>query len=452
MSATTESADDEAHQLTAPELPSEWHSWATRAIEFRLVDRASQLDSTLRSNVGCATFGAVYTHQAFDNELLVGYKRPRVLLSFVADSLFAFAHMSFAERNAVGPHSNVARKLKDLEPPGAPIEFDRPAFVKRHQLALDVKLRDEWRPPGTLLDQYAVGERRFEVYWGATAADADLRAFVARASLFLTFFIEVASYVRLEEDWIAFLLFERLSPTRVAFVGFLTLFRWQLLPPAVRWRISQVLVLPPFQRQGHGPALLRAVYRAAAQADSHVLDITVEDASDDFTRMRDAVDLELLMRGGLLPLPAEATAQPPRTRLAGEPCTLVDLALVKQTCAAARQRFHLCDVQTRRLIRATRYLAAANPEQAPVADLAPDASNPLSLSLRERWCASRHWSTFGEALARVKALQVPIVTQIVMENEASDGLQAIINSWAAEAAEFEKLRRTFDRVRRSLQA
>ncbi len=440
------------HELTAPELPTEWHAWASAALRMRLVERAAQLDSTVYKQIGCAEFDAVYTHQLIEDELLVGYKRPRVVLSFLADSLHAFAHMSFADRAPAPPYTNVARKLKELAPPGVLIDVDRAAFVKRHQLASDAKLRPPWHPPGSLVDRYSVGERHFEIYSGSTAADADLRAFVARASLFLTFFIEVASYIRFDDDWLAFLLFERLSPTRVAFAGFLVLYRWRLMPPALRWRISQVLVLPPFQRQGHGAALLRAVYSAAQQPTSDVLDITVEDASDGFTRVRDAVDLELLLRARILPLPAETEVQPPRSRLAGEPRTLVDAAAVKAACAAARQCFRICDVQTRRLIRATRYLAAGNAELASDAALQPDVQNPLSLSLRERWCAARHWATFGESLARVRALQVPLTTQLVMENEATEGLQAIINAWSAETAAFEKLRPVFNRVRDSLLA
>ena len=45
-------------------------------------------------------------------------------------------------------------------------------------------------------------------------------------------------------------------------------------PDRKRMRVSQVLVLPPFQRQGVGRALLQSVY---ALADSHsALDVTVQ--------------------------------------------------------------------------------------------------------------------------------------------------------------------------------
>lgn len=55
--------------------------------------------------------------------------------------------------------------------------------------------------------------------------------------------------------------------------GFCTVYRFFSYPDRQRLRVSQVLVLPPFQRQGVGRALLEAVY---ALADSHnALDVTV---------------------------------------------------------------------------------------------------------------------------------------------------------------------------------
>ncbi len=55
--------------------------------------------------------------------------------------------------------------------------------------------------------------------------------------------------------------------------GFCTVYSFYSYPDRSRLRVSQVLVLPPFQRQGVGRALLQAVY---ALADSrNALDVTV---------------------------------------------------------------------------------------------------------------------------------------------------------------------------------
>jgi histone acetyltransferase 1 len=65
-----------------------------------------------------------------------------------------------------------------------------------------------------------------------------------------------------------------------------------------RCRISQFLILPPFQRQGLGTRLLRAVTDAYIK-DPACLEITVEDASEDFQAMRDLVDLGILLDAGI---------------------------------------------------------------------------------------------------------------------------------------------------------
>merc|ERR1712046_27845 len=56
-----------------------------------------------------------------------------------------------------------------------------------------------------------------------------------------------------------------------------------------RPRISQMLVLPPYQRRGLGSQLLETVYKNYL-SDAKVIDITVEDPSDNFVRLRDFVD------------------------------------------------------------------------------------------------------------------------------------------------------------------
>lgn len=68
-----------------------------------------------------------------------------------------------------------------------------------------------------------------------------------------------------------------------------TVYRYYAYPFHTRPRISQALVLPPFQRLGLGAQLLQAIYSHFISV-STVVDITVEDPSDDFQRLRDYVD------------------------------------------------------------------------------------------------------------------------------------------------------------------
>ncbi len=56
-------------------------------------------------------------------------------------------------------------------------------------------------------------------------------------------------------------------------VGFCTLYTFYAYPDTRRFRLSQILVLPPFQHKGIGAALLRAAYVMADKCSA--VDVTV---------------------------------------------------------------------------------------------------------------------------------------------------------------------------------
>ncbi len=62
-------------------------------------------------------------------------------------------------------------------------------------------------------------------------------------------------------------------------------------------RISQFLILPPFQKQGHGKELYTFLYNYFLN-DIQVHDITVEDPNDDFQSMRETCDVNRILRDG----------------------------------------------------------------------------------------------------------------------------------------------------------
>ncbi|CAI5474058.1 unnamed protein product [Closterium sp. Yama58-4] len=87
----------------------------------------------------------------------------------------------------------------------------------------------------------------------------------------------------------------------VVVVGFCTIYSFYHHPNSTRLRLSQILVLPPYQAMGHGSQLLNQVHAMACRV--HAYDITVEDPSDDLQQLREALDC---MR--LLSLPSAAAA------------------------------------------------------------------------------------------------------------------------------------------------
>eukprot|EP00536_Pseudo-nitzschia_multiseries_P013457 jgi/Psemu1/211698/e_gw1.575.46.1 len=91
-----------------------------------------------------------------------------------------------------------------------------------------------------------------------------------------------------------------LRPFRYSLVGYYTLFHFNAMfhKPKPGWilRICQALVLPPFQGQGHGKRLLRAVYdmahRTKEENDDHqaIIQINVEDPAPVFVALRNNMD------------------------------------------------------------------------------------------------------------------------------------------------------------------
>jgi histone acetyltransferase 1 len=83
-------------------------------------------------------------------------------------------------------------------------------------------------------------------------------------------------------------------------VGFSTYYPFFHYPDKIRMRIryfliimnSQILILPPHQRSGHGKELYTFMYQSF-RYNPLVVDITVEDPNDQFQDLRDRCDVEV---------------------------------------------------------------------------------------------------------------------------------------------------------------
>ena len=74
--------------------------------------------------------------------------------------------------------------------------------------------------------------------------------------------------------------------------GYISVYNFYSYPDKTRMRVSQMLILPPYQRHGHGAELLEAVYRDAA-INAEVSDVTAEGPSTEFIALRDYVSTKL---------------------------------------------------------------------------------------------------------------------------------------------------------------
>lgn len=150
----------------------------------------------------------------------------------------------------------------------------------------------KFRPMGELLHSYKQNNAEYEMY-KADVTTPRLRGYHEKLQTFLLWFIDASSYIDTDDErWHFFILFEKrkqAGETFFSLVGYMTVYRYYAYPDKIRPRISQMLILPPFKRQGHGAQMLQTVDKFYIK-DPQVLDITVEDPSYDFLRLRDYVD------------------------------------------------------------------------------------------------------------------------------------------------------------------
>ncbi|MFT7799535.1 histone acetyltransferase type B catalytic subunit [Arapaima gigas] len=253
------------------------------------------------------TFHPEYSHQLYgDDEVAFGYKGLQIQLYYTAGNLNILFKVKYTARvsekfDCVEP-DDVEGKIHEIIPPGFCTNADD--FITL------LEKEANFKPFGSLLHTYSVhsGEEGEDItyqiykassfpasYTGLRGADMTCPGFCEyhkRLQTFLIWFIETASFIDVDDDrWDFFLIFEKYNKdgeTLFATVGYMTVYNYYVYPDKTRPRVSQMLVLPPFQGEGHGAQLLEAVHRFYC-AFPLVQDITAEDPSENYVKLRDFV-------------------------------------------------------------------------------------------------------------------------------------------------------------------
>ena len=256
------------------------------------------------------SFHPTYTHQLFHHdEEIVGYKKLSIHMLFTADTLHCHIGVDYEERIPYGADDVLSLLSSRLAPDSFTTSLDD----------FSAHVEEEWSPPGRLVWSYSVpsveGGRDVVTYeiWGGGFDDVELRRYHSRVQFFLLLFIDRSSFIN-DSDliWEVLLLFEKrvprspssLSssasstpvPATYSFVGYTTLYKFLSYPSEWLLRLSQILILPPYQRSGHGAQLLQFVYREAERR--HFRAVNVEDPAPVFQLLRDVLDSQNCKRGG----------------------------------------------------------------------------------------------------------------------------------------------------------
>ncbi|EPS38325.1 hypothetical protein H072_7931 [Dactylellina haptotyla CBS 200.50] len=259
------------------------------------------------------------TYQLFENDSIYGYGNLSVDLKFRQDDMSPALDVRYDTRLSEAgasdtqvPIDNVEEVLQKHLPEDTPTQLD---------------LSDSsFTPPGKLVNTYTRGSSTYEIYH-SNLADPQARALIHRMQILVLFFIEAGSAIDTDEDdewlrnrWDVFFLYERLPGSKFSFVGYCTVHKYwyfspspdkhtgdfsmaalqtQEFPRQYRARISQFLVLPPFQKKGHARDLYAVIIQEYL-ASSDIKEITVEDPSERFEELRDVADFKRLKANNVL--------------------------------------------------------------------------------------------------------------------------------------------------------
>ncbi|KNE62414.1 hypothetical protein AMAG_07636 [Allomyces macrogynus ATCC 38327] len=240
------------------------------------------------------SFHPVYTYPFYGtDQQIAGYRNPRVVIRSSAASLVTHVAATYDAKSHEAT-LDLAQPLLEFLP--SDLIHDDVAFAKA--LANDTK----YTPPGNVVLEYETANGvQFQLF-ECTVSTHGFPTLYDRLKIFAMYFIEAATPVDVTDPaWTFYLLYRRHPSSSSAhlpyeFAGLFSTYSFYLFPNRTRKRISQVLILPPFQRQGHA-ARIYAHLHCTAMADAQIGELAVEDPSEAFDVLRDVSDLRLFLRG-----------------------------------------------------------------------------------------------------------------------------------------------------------
>ncbi|KAK7586005.1 hypothetical protein V9T40_003881 [Parthenolecanium corni] len=261
-------------------------------IHFKLVRSQDDIESEE------VEFQPEMSHQVFGKtEKIFGYNDLKIDMYYTAGWLRTYINISFKEKidpSVIGlPADNVIEILSKF------LEHDY--FENIDLFVNSLKEESKFKPSGSLIDSISVNENGckniYEVYH-VHVSNTDnnfFEGYYQRLQRFLIWYIDGASFVDVDDDrWNYFIMYEKYTTkeneSAYAVTGLTTVYEYYAYPNNKRPRISQMLILPPFQNQGLAVHLMNSMYKFYS-TDKNVIDITVEDPTDGCQAIRDFIDL-----------------------------------------------------------------------------------------------------------------------------------------------------------------
>ncbi|GMM32338.1 histone acetyltransferase catalytic subunit [Martiniozyma asiatica (nom. inval.)] len=285
--------------------PSEW-----------TVSSQTALNVSLAEPERAITFPPKFTYPIFgDAEQIFGYKNLRIDLAFDCHTLKPMLGYRFSEKLTDGV-IDIEETIGALLPPGDWVFKDENKWLDL--IDLEEESGEFNLPQDKIIYSYPFVDSNtnekstFNIY-KFNLKDPLARKLVKRFEILVLLYIEAGSYINADDPlWDIYLVYKNSQDEpKPTFVGFTTCYKhWKYEGAHIhdakaielakyRGKISQFIILPPFQRQGHGKILYDKIIQSWL-LDDKCVEITVEDPSEEFDELRDSCDLRRIIESGIL--------------------------------------------------------------------------------------------------------------------------------------------------------
>jgi len=313
------------------EDPERWACDGTGALSLRLArSKASSAQLSPSEQKLISSFHPRFVYPLFGkDETIYGYQDLDIQLAFNSSTLKNYLSISYT---AMLPASS-GDKPDPIEE--VIFKYIPPDYTKSEATFtadLESSTTNQFIPPGKKISSYRsvpskgktksehfLTSKRWErctsdqmeeeeevVYelWAATWKTPGFREYHRRMQILVLLYIEGGSYIEEDDDrWEFVVLFERrklksadenTNPYSYHFCGYVSLYSFYHYPSSIRLRLSQFIVLPPYQSNGHGSMLYSQIFQYLLTRPE-VAELTLEDPSESFEDLRDREDLKLLI-------------------------------------------------------------------------------------------------------------------------------------------------------------
>ncbi|XP_053658974.1 histone acetyltransferase type B catalytic subunit [Anopheles marshallii] len=278
-------------------------SYALDCTRFRLVrDEADVENEEL-------VFAPEMAHQIFgESESIFGYRDLKIEIMASAGPLDLYFDISYTKK--VEELHTEGLKADDVEKSLADMVENGSYYTNLDEFKrIHASKTPAFRPLGTKVDEFTypldgrdTGTRTFEVYV-SSAENAEYMKFHTRLEMFSFWYIDGFSRVEIDPLWLFFTVYERYGAdnnnesatddsanVRYATVGYVSVYQYYSYPKNVRPRVSQILILPPFQKLGIATRLIKHTTYEYFRKKENITDITFEEPIEAIQHIRSVVD------------------------------------------------------------------------------------------------------------------------------------------------------------------